>query len=325
MKRTSALWSSVLMAAVTVLYLSNFFILAQDEEQEEGTCSNYTDWVHQEGDLLLYHFALTSSTQDEAKFILANDSEIPEDVTTVVVTAAEQTKGRGTNGRDWFGARGNTFVTICVRQKAWLQTKLTMTLLPLKVGTVMATRIDELIQGCRGNQPQETNEGLPAITTIKWPNDVLVDEQKISGVLIESEKDWFLIGIGVNVGHAPTVPSTGANSGRTATSIRDYCLTQFPSNSDEYVTMARELGQNMAVDISDWLNAHGQDTVAQSEEEQKRLLAQWRGWVDWDMILMLRDGDNKEPVEPLDIEPDGRLKIREKCGRERLVVTDYFF
>jgi hypothetical protein len=135
-KNSSLLWSTVVLGAVVILYLSKIVLgtAAASAEGHEGTCeSNYSNSVRQDGDTLLYHFATTSSTQDEAKSILAR-TEIPSDVTTVVVTAAEQTKGRGTNGREWFGSRGNTFVTICVRQESWLQTKQVMTLLPLKVG-----------------------------------------------------------------------------------------------------------------------------------------------------------------------------------------------
>lgn len=35
--------------------------------------------------------------------------------------------------------------------------------------------------------------------TIKWPNDVLVDSRKIAGILVETEGDYFLAGIGVNL------------------------------------------------------------------------------------------------------------------------------
>ena len=41
--------------------------------------------------------------------------------------------------------------------------------------------------------------------TIKWPNDILVDGNKIAGVLIEYSGDFVVVGIGINVNSNPTV------------------------------------------------------------------------------------------------------------------------
>lgn len=321
-RRKSTLWTSIIVASVSLIY-SLTILLISAENDDEGTCIDYTEYPRQEGELLLYHFETISSTQDEAKKLLSS-TEIPEDISTVVVTTAQQTNGRGTNGRQWLGARGNTFVTICIRQMAWLRTKLPMTLLPIKMGTIMAERIEELLQACIGLEKEQLSNIAPALTTIKWPNDVLVDEQKISGVLIESDRDWFLIGVGVNVAHTPLVPTVGPNTGRKATSIHNYCPTKYARDSGEYVDMARELGQKMAKDFSNWLSLHGKDNALQADEEQRHMLERWKEWVDWDMQLILRDGNDKDPVIPVDIEPDGRLRVRGSGGRERLVVTDYF-
>ena len=54
---------------------------------------------------------------------------------------------------------------------------------------------------------------------LKWPNDVLIGEEKICGVLIEVEGDFMIIGIGCNVLTAPVVESTGGDNGRTATCL----------------------------------------------------------------------------------------------------------
>ena len=46
---------------------------------------------------------------------------------------------------------------------------------------------------------------------IKWPNDVLMDEKKLSGILIEKEGDFAIIGVGVNINSHPkrneTIPN----------------------------------------------------------------------------------------------------------------------
>ena len=43
------------------------------------------------------------------------------------------------------------------------------------------------------------------------------------------------------------------------------------------------------------------------------------------MLLKLRNPQNQEMVMPINIEDDGRLRIKGANGQERLVVTDYFY
>ena len=309
------------------------------QKNTDGTCSKSEaglTYPRQEGTLLLHNFVSTSSTQDEARN-LVETSEIPEDVTTIVVTADEQTNGRGTSGRKWIGAKGNTFVTICIRQSAWIDTNLSMTLLPIRIGVIMAERIDALLQTFhqKSRQPQSPTGRTTVstihqspMTTIKWPNDVLVDEKKISGVLIESSSNsWFLIGIGVNVAHAPTVPPPG----RPSTSIGFYYPEILMDDGDSttsieerQVLLARELGEGMASDLSLWLSDQKGANPNQSVAERTRILQSWKQWVNWDMQLVWRDTEDHETVTPVDIESDGQLRVRGSQGRERLVVTDYF-
>ncbi|HKY18478.1 MAG TPA: biotin--[acetyl-CoA-carboxylase] ligase, partial [Rhizomicrobium sp.] len=42
-----------------------------------------------------------------------------------------------------------------------------------------------------------------AAISLKWPNDVLADDKKLAGMLLESGGDWLAIGIGVNLAHSP--------------------------------------------------------------------------------------------------------------------------
>lgn len=39
--------------------------------------------------------------------------------------------------------------------------------------------------------------------TLKWPNDLLLDGQKVAGILIDAAPGWLVIGIGVNLAWAP--------------------------------------------------------------------------------------------------------------------------
>ena len=92
-----------------------------------------------------------------------------------LVTAAEQTAGRGRQGRTWSAPAGQALLmSLVVREFD--------ALLPLRAGLAVAD-----LAG-------------PA-ATVKWPNDVLLDERKLAGVLVEGrpQEGWAVVGIGVNV------------------------------------------------------------------------------------------------------------------------------
>ncbi|SCA55002.1 Biotin--(acetyl-CoA-carboxylase) ligase [Candidatus Terasakiella magnetica] len=112
-----------------------------------------------------------------------------------VVCALEQTKGRGRRGRTWVSEPGNLFCSILQKPNVILAEA-------SKASFVSALAIYDAIS--------EAVEGFDCDVTCKWPNDVLVDGYKVSGILLESqvipqsnELDWLIVGIGINLAHAP--------------------------------------------------------------------------------------------------------------------------
>ena len=96
----------------------------------------------------------------------------------LLVTASEQTSGRGRLGSSWFSPRGsNIYMTITVGSSD--------SRLPLVIGVAIHEAVSYLT---RGIVPVE----------IKWPNDIIAGEKKICGILCESRK-ITAIGIGINV------------------------------------------------------------------------------------------------------------------------------
>ena len=92
-----------------------------------------------------------------------------------LVTAAEQTAGRGRQGRSWSAPRGRSLLcSLVVRDPPKL--------LPLAAGLAVA----EVVGG----------DAL-----VKWPNDVLLDGRKVAGILVEGRpgEGWAVVGIGINV------------------------------------------------------------------------------------------------------------------------------
>lgn len=107
--------------------------------------------------------------------------------------AGKQTAGRGRRGREWTSEAGNLFCSYLFKPKEECET---ITALPFIVA--LAVRDTLIALGCHPEQIK-----------CKWPNDVLVDERKISGILIESsassgkKPDFIVIGIGINLTHKP--------------------------------------------------------------------------------------------------------------------------
>ena len=128
------------------------------------------------------------STNEEAKR-LAMDGE-PEGV---VVWAKEQSSGIGRRGRKWISPEGNLYFSILLRPQC-------LAIKAMQLSFVTSLCIAE-----------EVAHVLPssAIISCKWPNDVLVKERKISGILLESQTnpmrgmDWLVVGVGLNIKSFP--------------------------------------------------------------------------------------------------------------------------
>lgn len=258
---------------------------------------NQTSRMFASSRLLFQHFDTTDSTQDVAKQHISTLGKNQ----VLTVTASEQTKGRGTSGRTWMGLRGNVFLTMALTAK---QVPTTLTLLPLKVGILVAERVDKLLKQACHTEDQSVK--------VKWPNDVLVNEDKIAGILIESQvvdgEIWLLVGVGVNLVAAPSVPTGGPNRGRTATAIQKYC-TELPE------TTAQVFAQDFAESLVQWL----EDPTATS----KKVRDEWKSWANLGQPQVLRD--TNEEIVPLDLKEDGQLVVRGEDGKERLLVAEYLF
>ena len=116
------------------------------------------------------HHRLTGSTNERAKELAAAGA--PHGT---LVTADEQSAGRGRQGRTWTSAPGEALLLSLVLRSV-------DELLPLRAAVAVA-------------------ESIPLPAQIKWPNDVWIDRRKVSGILVEGrpQEGWAVLGIGVNV------------------------------------------------------------------------------------------------------------------------------
>ncbi len=128
------------------------------------------------------HFARTDSTNTRARELAATGA--PHGT---VVTAGEQTEGRGRQGRTWTAPPGKALLYSALLRPL-NERHLT---LPLAVPLAVCAAAEELQPG--------------VACGVKWPNDIWVEERKLAGVLIEARPQdaWAVIGIGLNLSISP--------------------------------------------------------------------------------------------------------------------------
>jgi BirA family biotin operon repressor/biotin-[acetyl-CoA-carboxylase] ligase len=98
--------------------------------------------------------------------------------------AVEQSAGRGRLGRSWVSPPGNLYASTVVRLRSTDPNAATLAL-------VAAVALDETLRA------------YGAQAWIKWPNDLFVEDAKLTGILLERSGDAVVVGIGVNLAHHP--------------------------------------------------------------------------------------------------------------------------
>lgn len=134
----------------------------------------------------LRHLAEVDSTNSEAQRWLES-GQAPQ----ALFIGDIQTAGRGRRGREWQSPGGNLFASLLIPAPETHQ-------LAGRYGFVISLAIRKAI-----------GRLLPRdkVATLKWPNDVLIDGAKVSGVLLELAEgpagSGLIIGFGVNITAAP--------------------------------------------------------------------------------------------------------------------------
>lgn len=142
----------------------------------------------------LRYLPSTGSTNDEA---LAWAAEGAKDLS--LVFADEQTAGRGREGRKWFTPPGSALAFSLILRPSGPEREF--------VGRFSGLGALALVQALK-------KQNVPA--QIKWPNDVLINEKKTAGILVETvwmgdEVDSLVLGMGINVEPGSVPPPEGLN------------------------------------------------------------------------------------------------------------------
>ena len=167
------------------------------------------------------HLRATSSTSDRARALAQAGASHG-----TLVTADSQSSGRGRQGRSWSAPAGSSLLMSVVLRDP-------PDLLPLAAGVAVARVCGEDAR-------------------IKWPNDVLLEDRKVAGILAEGrpQEGWAVLGIGMNVALdiadlPPELHATAATLGLTPADI--------PAVLDR---LLRELETTLALDDATLLAAY---------------------------------------------------------------------
>lgn len=148
---------------------------------------------------------LVASTGSTNADVLAQaDRGAPEGL---VIVAEVQTAGRGRQGRSWISRPGAALMfSVLLRPREIPQAARGW--VPLLVGVATASAL----RGAPGRDA--SGIGAPAVDArLKWPNDILIGERKLCGILAEQSQDVIVVGVGINLlGGEPDLPVPTATS-----------------------------------------------------------------------------------------------------------------
>jgi len=269
----------------------------------------------------IYYFNEVNSTMDKAKELI----KVNNNKRIFSVIAGRQNMGRGTRGRKWLSSKenGNLYMTVVYKMSS---VPVPITLMPLRVATLIAPCIEKRITSSSSS------------LYLKWPNDVLIDNEKVCGILIEIEDNSVLVGIGCNVLEAPKVDSNGAEGGRASTSISKHNQNimninnndnNISTNSDSKVESLSTSDPpllGLAVDIveaiDEWLqNEDTASSVLKDFEDKMTPVAQ-RVRTD----RLVDESLLGKEILPLRLNSDGSLVVRVlDDNRETTLVADYLW
>ncbi|MDO4162107.1 MAG: biotin--[acetyl-CoA-carboxylase] ligase [Pseudomonadota bacterium] len=194
------------------------------------------DWIY-------YSLAEVDSTNDAIKKYCENSGK------KIVLSAQKQTAGRGRRGRNWCSLNGNLFFSMAFEYDI------------REAGKLSFISSLSLLQALKSLSPV-------ADILLKWPNDVLLNQAKVSGILLEKGNGaYIIIGIGVNIARSPqlqdsvykTVSLADAAVKSTPAEVLSLFMKHFLQNlsllqtkgfavlRDEWLKYAKNLGQEIIV------------------------------------------------------------------------------
>ncbi len=220
------------------------------------------------------HFPEIESTQE---FFLDRELQPRE---AVLVTADRQTHGHGRGDRQWLNGAGNFLGT-------WILPKPEAPQFPLSTLSLLAAVA--VLKSVKESSRE------PGRFSLKWPNDVLLNQKKLAGILLTATRRELRIGCGVNLMTAPIVDDPSA---RQAAALGN-------ADSQAWLTCFSDTLFRL---YDAWLS--GNDQLVRGA---------WQEYGEFGTEMKLRDG---RTVVPLNLGEHGELWVREGTKRYACFVEE---
>ena len=250
---------------------------------EKMTAKLETDLIGRE----ICYFEKLASTNTTAKEQAKNGAK-----EGTIVIAEAQTRGKGRLNRRWISPKGGMWLSIILRPRITATDAAKITLFT-------AAAVAKTLRKLYGLKPQ-----------IKWPNDVLIDNKKICGILTEAafkEKvvDFVVVGIGINANFtlSNTLPK---ELQRTATTLKEV-LKKNVHLEDLVCFLLKEFEERYR---------------RFNEREFEDLLSEWRSMASFlGKKVEIASFDERLFGVAVDVDRNGELIIRLENGQKRKIAS----
>jgi len=204
------------------------------------------------------------------------------------IMADTQVAGRGRAGRSWSSEAGNLHASLLITMPA-----------PVPHAYQLA-----LIAGVAVFDAIEAG-AAPAGLSLKWPNDILIADEKAGGILIESSTGaaglTAVIGIGVNVATAPPLPDRAAT-----------CLAAHGPAPEPHLLLER-IAASMTVWLALWDEGRGFAAVREAWLRRAHPIGE---------RMSINTGAERVSGAFLGLDPDGALILDNEAGVRRFTFGD---
>jgi BirA family biotin operon repressor/biotin-[acetyl-CoA-carboxylase] ligase len=231
------------------------------------------------------------STNAEARRRALEGEEATPDGT--LIWAKEQTQGRGRRGRTWVSPPGNLYCSLVLRPEVPIERA-------GEFSFIAALAVHDAL-GSIGEAGHQVH--------CKWPNDILLNDHKVAGLLLETETtaggvpDWIILGLGLNVAIFPGD-------------------TEFPTTSlraEGWGATEADALESFCRHFLKWTNTWLEDGFAPI---RKNWL--WRCYGKGEEIEVRLDNETLTGVFE-DLDEDGALLLKTGDGVRRITAGDIFF
>lgn len=214
------------------------------------------------------------------------------------IHAGEQTKGRGRRARAWADPTGNLATTLLMPLHGLAPEQIALS------SFVAALAVFDTVRHFQ-------TDGRPA--ALKWPNDILVDGRKISGILLEAHhpKSGPVLSIGIGINIAATPPISDLEERATQPIALGDITDSAPNAQDVITILAQQFDQ------------HWQQFIALGFAPIRSMWLRHAAHLGCDITARL---PNETYIGRFDgIDSDGCLLLSTDQGPKRIAAADIYF